>query len=99
MTRGDDRPEGWEVSVTEEEWQQCEVPRLMLTAVASEASERKLRLFATACWRRVPSIHTDADCARAVEVAEQYADWLVHDDVLEQAHQEAITQPEKGWGK
>jgi hypothetical protein len=85
--------------MTEAQWLQCEVPGLMLNAVASEASERKLRLFAAACWRRVPRVGTDAGCARAVAVAEQYADWLVHDDVLDQARQVATTRSERGWGK
>jgi hypothetical protein len=57
----------------------------MLDAIASAASERKLRLFAVACWRRTLCCIADERCGRAVEIAEQYADWLVHDDVLDQA--------------
>jgi hypothetical protein len=85
--------------MTEAQWLQCEVPKLMLDAIASKATERKLRLFAAACWRRAPRSCTDDGCARAVEVAEQYADWLVHDDVLDQAHQVAITRSDAGWGQ
>jgi hypothetical protein len=85
--------------MTESQWQQCEVPKLMLDAIASKSTERKLRLFAAACWRRLPRSRTDAGCARAVEVAEQYADWLVHDDVLDQAHQAAITRSHPAWGQ
>jgi hypothetical protein len=79
--------------MTEAQWLRCEVPRLMLEAVASAASERKLRLFAAACLRRAPGSVADDRCARAVEVAEQYADWLVHDDVLDQARA-AVTRPD-----
>jgi hypothetical protein len=85
--------------MTEAQWRQCEVPNLMLDAIASKATDRKLRLFAVACWRRVPRISTDDGCSRAVQVAEQYADWLVHDDVLEQAHESAISRPFAGWGQ
>jgi hypothetical protein len=85
--------------MTDAQWRQCEVPKLMLDAIASKATERKLRLFAAACWRRVPRISTDTGCARAVEVAEQYADWLVHDDVLDQAYQAAINRSYGAWGQ
>jgi hypothetical protein len=68
----------------------------MIDAIASKASERKLRLFACACWRRTPSWVMDSRCVRAVEVAEQYADWLVHDDVREQAWAE-VAHLDEGW--
>jgi len=80
------------------QWLRCEDPRLMLNAIAGAASERKLRLFAAACWRRSPRSRTDAGCTPAVDVAERYADWLVHDDVLDQAHQAAINRSDSGWG-
>jgi hypothetical protein len=37
--------------MTQDEWEICENPRLMLGFLSIKASERKLRLFASACAR------------------------------------------------
>jgi hypothetical protein len=60
--------------MTESEWQTCADPAPMLAFLRRRASERKLRLFAVACSRRMLHLVTD-DCGRrAVALAERLAD-------------------------
>lgn len=64
--------------MTEAEWQNCEDPRKMLEWLlhSEKASDRKLRLFACACGRRVWQLLKESDSRAAIEVAESYADGL-----------------------
>jgi len=59
----------------EAEWLKSDDPSRMLDFLGARISDRKLRLFAVACCRRIEHLHDE--CAReAVEVAERYADGL-----------------------
>jgi hypothetical protein len=60
--------------MTEDQWLTCGEPAPMLDWVAAAAAERKLRLFACACCRRIWNLIVDARARTAVEAAERFAD-------------------------
>ena len=62
--------------MTEVEWFSCNDPEPMLRFLRGRVSERKLRLFAVACCRRVQHACPDdeQDAIRLVDLAESYAD-------------------------
>jgi hypothetical protein len=67
---------------------------------AAWPSERKLRLFACACARRVFPLIRFEPARRAVEVAERYADGEATDAELKAAYQAAVKVPSRrGVGK
>src|SRR5438552_2681124 len=63
-------------AMREENWLGCTNPTPMLDFVRDRASDRKLRLFAVACCRRIWHLFKDEGSQRVVEVAERYADGL-----------------------
>jgi len=67
--------------MTEEEWLVSEDPYKMLAFLGKRASERKVRLFMTSCFRRCwHRIHER--CREAIEIAERYAEGQAEDQEL-----------------
>jgi hypothetical protein len=64
--------------VTEAEWLSCTDPQAMQAFLQGKASNRKLRLFAVACCRRVQSVLVNSPChragVRAIVVWERFVD-------------------------
>ena len=58
----------------EARWLNCNEPEMMLRYMLGKTGDRKLRLFACACVRRVWSMLRDERSRVAVQVAEEYAD-------------------------
>jgi hypothetical protein len=72
-----------EEGMTEEEWKTCDQPLAMLDCERMDgASQRKLRLFAVSCCRRVWRHLTDPLSREAVERAEEYADGKIGEKEL-----------------
>jgi hypothetical protein len=66
--------------MTEVEWLACADPEPMLVFLRDKASDRRRRLFAVACCRRIRHLMSDDWSLRAVDVAERLADDLAAND-------------------
>jgi hypothetical protein len=75
--------------MTEADWLNCDDPRPMLEFLNPQADERRLRLFAVACCRRVWDLLTDRRSRGAIETAERYADRAETDRELTEAREKA----------
>ncbi len=73
--------------MTQAEWENASDPERMLRFLRDTGmlGERKARLFAVACCRRIGHLFTHGDMARSVAVAEQFADGMAADGELRQA--------------
>ena len=63
--------------MTEQEWLACTDPTLLLQFVRGKFSDRKLRLFAVACCRRIWQLIDDDRSRQAIVIAEEFADGRV----------------------
>lgn len=60
--------------MNEKEWLACSNPLPMVCFLKGKVSDRKLRLFACACWSRFMAYLEESKTGRALEVARQFAD-------------------------
>ncbi|WP_246523253.1 hypothetical protein [Gemmata palustris] len=84
--------------MTESEWLMCDDPRHVLELDDIEMSERKLRLFAVACCRRIWGFASDERSKGAVEVAESFAEGVVTQEQLIEAANNAWDASEEALG-
>src|SRR4051812_2417670 len=77
--------------MTASEWATCTDPTAMVQFLGTsrKLSQRKWRLFAVACCRRVWHVLPDPRSRSAVEVAERYADGFASVEELSSALAEA----------
>jgi hypothetical protein len=89
--------------MTEAEWHACDDPTEMLAFLRDHhASERKLRLFAVACGRRVWHLLREKRSRKAVKLAERFADGEVDRSEMAAAHRAVhyslkTNRPDEEW--
>ena len=88
---GEAGPTNRGLHMTEADWDSQANPQVMLGWVSRHGSDRKVRLYAVACCRRVWELLTDERSRRAVDVAEAYADGCVGAEELAAAYYAAYT--------
>ena len=83
--------------MTEEEWQTCTDLYRLLEFLRDKASDRKFRLFAVACHRRLWHRFEDERTRRAIELAERMADEAVDANQWKQVHDAAYSAWQEAW--
>jgi hypothetical protein len=78
-------------AVTEAAWLESGDPQAMLSFLRGRVSDRKLRLFACACCRRIWHLLSQEASQRAVDAAEMYADGLLSEAERDAAREAAYT--------
>jgi hypothetical protein len=77
--------------MTEAEWLVSKDLRELLDYLVGRTTNRKFRLFACACCRRIWPLLDEERCRTAVSVAEQFADELASDSEVEAARKQATS--------
>jgi hypothetical protein len=87
---------GWlEVAMTESEWLTCKDPGPMLEFLRGKVSDRKLRLFACACCRRVWHLLDDPAARQTVELTERVADRAAQWDEMQAMYRASSAAPDQ----
>ena len=73
--------------MTEQDWLNCTDPEAMLDTIKEKVSNRKLRLFACACFRRIWHLLGDERSREGVEVFERFVDGQATADEFTKANQ------------
>lgn len=76
--------------MTEKDWLESTDPTPMLECVRGKMSERKLRLFAVGCCRRVWGLIKDEHFRSAVLAAELFADSMITKEEMTETRRAAI---------
>src|ERR1022692_1843024 len=85
--------------MTQQERLTCTDPNTLLAYLRGQVSDRKLRLFACACCRRIWHLLDDERCRTAAEVAERYAEGHSTRLELVAAYHGAVDAIGEVWGK
>src|ERR1700733_3657124 len=83
--------------MNEEEWMATTNPQAMLKFYKAKLSDRKLRLFACACCRRIWHLMIDQHSQQAVEAAEMFSDKNVTKEELDAFCRAARQANSEGW--
>lgn len=83
--------------MTEEDWHNCGDPEPLLHFLRDKGSNRKWRLFALGCCRRIEHLIADERSCRTVEVASRYADGEAAEDEVEMVRAAAYQAVEEAW--
>jgi len=87
--------------MTEQQWLKCAHPEPLLKFLRGTASDRKLRLLAVACCRRISHLLPDERSANALITVEQAADQLIAKANLKycrDVYRKTPPTPAEDWG-